>query len=368
MVRARRISCVDRFHCVTHAPHAEVVPAPPVPTPDAGKKRDRSSASSIAKGAAVSSKRAASRASADAPTVAQPPSVVAPVASETSKKQKRASADGSAAAAEPSRATGKRRPSNEPVAAVVDAPVPAIAAEAPAKRAVVQKKAEASVPPAGAGASDVKIVGHSGMKDDTLKQVERLRGLGVEVEGDTLVNAALLVTPGTVARTLKTLCAINLGLTIVRLDWVTECLKQRRVVDPTPYVVVDEVAEKKFGFRLAESLVQAKRTRVFADCVFALTEHTVPDPKQLQLIIESGGGRVVPLPARGGKLAPEVTVVSHANDLALCQKLVAEGRYAGHVYDVEHILLSVLRQRRDVAANILIASAKNAPQHESDEF
>lgn len=90
-----------------------------------------------------------------------------------------------------------------------------------------------------------------------------------------------LVTNGAVVRTVKTLCAINMGCVVVTLDWVKQCLAAGAVVDPGRFLVADKKAETTYGFSLQESLARARQRKIFAGLDFALTDNVKPPPQKL---------------------------------------------------------------------------------------
>lgn len=267
-------------------------------------------------------------------------------------------------------AKGKRKPSKKGSGGEDhEAPSPAAAAasvEPNSKRSRSEKESGGEAPRQKSGvAREAVVISHSGLKDT--KDVDKLvASLGVEIEGEVISRATYLVM-GKFVRTVKALSAINLGCALVRLEWVQECIKQGRIVDAAPFAIVDKAAEQKYGFTLHESVRRAQSgARVFAGLNFALTDKTQPTPAQLKAIIECGGGKVVPLPLRG-KIADDVLVIGQEADKAVCKKLIDEGRTSRHVYDVELILSSSLRQQVDLTTNILVENAKESDR-ESAEF
>jgi hypothetical protein len=96
-----------------------------------------------------------------------------------------------------------------------------------------------------------------------------------------------------IKRTGKFLCGLASGKSFVSFDWVTQCKKQKCLLDPVKFPLVDEPSEHKWNFRLKESLdkVQArgpssilKGYRIFGTPSLSL------DHAEMSAIISACGG------------------------------------------------------------------------------
>jgi hypothetical protein len=189
------------------------------------------------------------------------------------------------------------------------------------------------------------IVASTGINDaKQLKDVAKLESLGAEVTNE-VSKCTHLVTAGKVLRTVKMLSAINSGCAnVVTFDWVKESLRAGKLLDGEKWAVKDAEMEKKYHFRLEESLRRAREARLFEGMVFYCTENTLPPPDQLKEIVESGGGTVkTALPAKSNADA-KLIVVSCEKDKVVCEKL--KGRFS-KFYIPELILTGVLQQKLD---------------------
>lgn len=65
----------------------------------------------------------------------------------------------------------------------------------------------------------------------------------------------------TILRTTKFVNALAYAPVIVNTDFITQCLQNDVVVDPADFPLVDEVAEKKFHFSLADAAARAKKNK-----------------------------------------------------------------------------------------------------------
>lgn len=71
------------------------------------------------------------------------------------------------------------------------------------------------------------------------------------------------------------------GTPIVSEQWISECAKQRRYVDPKDFILQDAVSEKRYKFNLVQSLAAARDQPIFANMSFVVTPSTKPLPKEL---------------------------------------------------------------------------------------
>ena len=215
----------------------------------------------------------------------------------------------------------------------------------------------ASEPPLKRGTSSGLsiIIGHTGIRDEKLlRDIATLsKNLSLKLEEDRISQCTHLITAGRVLRTVKMLCSINLGVEVVDDAWVKECLRAKQVVDAKEWAIKDSAAEEKYDFSLAESLAKARQGKVFAGISFYCTAHTAPSPAQLTEIIQSGGGTVLTKLPSGKKSNKKVVIISCDEDSDEVCKLSA--RTGGPVYTTEFVLSACLRQKMDMAANILEA-------------
>lgn len=96
------------------------------------------------------------------------------------------------------------------------------------------------------------------------------------------------------------LIAINKGVDILTIDWLTDSTRARKLLPIDNYTLKDEEMEKRLNFSVAEVLTRVKReTRgVFYGLNFYLSKGVIPTHEEMQAIIETGGGNVIPSPSK----------------------------------------------------------------------
>lgn len=106
-----------------------------------------------------------------------------------------------------------------------------------------------------------KVCWHSYLlAEDALTFLQRhLRDLGIMVVQDAR-RCTHLAAPS-ILRTTKFVNALAYAPVIVNTDFITQCLQQDVVVDPSDFPLVDEAAEEKFHFSLAEAASKAKKNK-----------------------------------------------------------------------------------------------------------
>ncbi|XP_076036973.1 uncharacterized protein LOC143022575 [Oratosquilla oratoria] len=161
--------------------------------------------------------------------------------------------------------------------------------------------------------------------------------------GGTLVDAAqectVLVTTN-IRRTCKFLSIMGRGQPIVSPKWLVASKLAKNFVDPWKYLVRDAESEKKFSFKLATSLKQAKTRKLFDNLSIHVTPKVKPPPDQMKEIVECAGGEYIDnLP----KIASEnFFVVSCADDKKKFTKMKQDGF---QIVGTEFILTGLLQQK-----------------------
>ncbi|KAJ2702289.1 regulator of Ty1 Transposition [Coemansia sp. IMI 209128] len=133
------------------------------------------------------------------------------------------------------------------------------------------------------------------------EQEQQIFSMGGEVVFDA-AHATHLVC-AEIKRTLKMLMALSSGrVNIVSLAWLELSLAHRRWVSMEPKDgdplaaqchVVDRAAEKKWDFRLGESIQRARKRRLLEGVTVFLTPQSEPKLKVLRPLIEIAGGEAV---------------------------------------------------------------------------
>ncbi|KAI9367933.1 BRCT domain-containing protein [Aspergillus egyptiacus] len=94
-------------------------------------------------------------------------------------------------------------------------------------------------------------------KEDADKR--QLRELGVMVVQDAR-KCSHLAAP-TVLRTPKFVNALAYGPVIVNVDFITQCLKENKLLDPNDFLLEDKAAEQRYGLTLGQSVANAKKNK-----------------------------------------------------------------------------------------------------------
>lgn len=180
----------------------------------------------------------------------------------------------------------------------------------------------------------VMFTGYQATRPDT-DLITELRGSVTE----SVTECNVLVTDK-IKRTAKFLSMIARGVPIVSPAWLSESKKYFRWMEPWDFILNDTENEKKWGFKLSETLKKAQAGGLFkGNCdpefvlsnSFALftglrihvTDSVQPSPKMCKDIIEcSGGVFVEDLP---GTASSDLYIVSCDEDKKLTESLARAG-------------------------------------------
>lgn len=114
--------------------------------------------------------------------------------------------------------------------------------------------------------------------------------------GGTLVDSVFecthLVTDK-VRRTVKFLCCLSRGCTIVDTSWLNRCQEENVFITPNDYVVRDRTAERQYRFSLQDSILLARSSRLLQGWHVHLTDNVKPPPSEMKQIVECAGGKVL---------------------------------------------------------------------------
>ncbi|KAF7722799.1 hypothetical protein EC973_002683 [Apophysomyces ossiformis] len=191
------------------------------------------------------------------------------------------------------------------------------------------------------------------------EQQTALQRLGAQVT-EVVEQATHLVVEARVLRTPKFLCAVNLGLMIVRLGWIKDSIKKHQWQDEAAYAVKDPENEKRYKFNLSDSLsiARAKNTE------FASARHRAwlegwdicllqPSKNVLKEVIETAGGKVVSRTyarklrdrASDEDAKARLLLISDPKEKDDWPEFTTHG-YS--VYDMELLIVGSLRQQLDL--------------------
>ncbi|XP_047667701.1 mediator of DNA damage checkpoint protein 1 [Tachysurus fulvidraco] len=162
-----------------------------------------------------------------------------------------------------------------------------------------------------------------------------------------------------VRRTVKFLCAVARGVSIVTPDWLIKSAKAGSFLSPNGFLVKDAEQEKKFNFSLQDALGVASSQPLLQGYEIHVTPSVKPEPAQMKEIITCCGARFLPKMPSAHK-AQTVVVVSCEEDRALCERARS---LSFPVVSAEFLLTGILQQKVDLQTHRLSATpAAAAPK------
>ncbi|KAG0170496.1 hypothetical protein DFQ28_001810 [Apophysomyces sp. BC1034] len=189
-------------------------------------------------------------------------------------------------------------------------------------------------------------------------QKAALRRLGAQLT-ESISQATHLVVEERVLRTPKFLCAVNLGLHIVQVDWIKESIRKERFQEVACYAVKDEETENRLDFDLAESLAAARDSRVehaktrhgtwlqnWEVCVLQSSKNVLKE------VIETAGGKFVSksyarrlcdLPSDNSET--KLLIISDPKEKDEWSEFTSYGK---SIHDIEIVIVGSFRQRLDL--------------------
>ncbi|XP_061633007.1 mediator of DNA damage checkpoint protein 1 isoform X2 [Phyllopteryx taeniolatus] len=145
-----------------------------------------------------------------------------------------------------------------------------------------------------------------------------------------------------VRRTVKFLCAVAKGIPIVNTHWLDKSGKAGSFLSPDAYIVKDPAQEKKFNFRLQESLRLASSQPLLQGYAIHITKSVKPEPVYMKDIISCSGATF--LPKMPSSCKPHTMVISCTEDWPLCLAAVSASL---PVVSAEFILAGILQHKLD---------------------
>ena len=141
----------------------------------------------------------------------------------------------------------------------------------------------------------------------TRQHMQMIETIGAEIvesieEAHTATH--IIVTDGVTKfrRTPKLMICICKSPNIVKLEWLERSAKEQRVIDTTPYLLVDDKeAEKRYSFSMRETIQNGIQVRenggvlggLYVYICSGVAGNKAPSTKELNLIIEAAGGKVL---------------------------------------------------------------------------
>ena len=158
----------------------------------------------------------------------------------------------------------------------------------------------------------------------TRQHMQMIDTIGAEIvesieEAHTATH--IIVTDGATKfrRTPKLMVCICKSPNIIKLEWLEQSAKEQRVLDTAPYLLVgDKEAEKHYSFSMKETIqngIQVRETTggvlggLYVYICSGVAGNRAPSTKELNLIIEAAGGKVLSSLATCKLLDPAKTIV-----------------------------------------------------------
>ncbi|XP_051920895.1 mediator of DNA damage checkpoint protein 1 isoform X2 [Hippocampus zosterae] len=196
----------------------------------------------------------------------------------------------------------------------------------------------------------------TGVVDETGERV--LARLGGSVANGTADMNCLVADK--VRRTVKFMCAVAKGIPIVNIHWLNKSDKAGSLLPPDAFILSDPEQEKKFNFRLKESLRLASSQPLFQGYKIHITKSVKPEPHQMRDIISCSGASFLPKMPSSHK--PHTLVISCPEDWPLCRAAVSASL---PVVSAEFVFSGILQHKLDFDAHKL--SAPPPPQPKPDD-
>uniref|UniRef100_A0A182T9G2 PAX-interacting protein 1 n=1 Tax=Anopheles maculatus TaxID=74869 RepID=A0A182T9G2_9DIPT len=129
--------------------------------------------------------------------------------------------------------------------------------------------------------------------------------------------ATILVTDR-IIRTYKFLCSVAKGIPIVGQSYLDALQKSegKEPVDAWEHILSDPVKEKRYEFNLRQTLLKAKRHKLFQEYTVFVTASTQPPPSELCLILSCAGAKISKHCSQPPKDASKMFVISDPADSA----------------------------------------------------
>merc|ERR1712098_276920 len=170
-----------------------------------------------------------------------------------------------------------------------------------------------------------------------LDVVRQLQGSVTE----SVQECTVLVTDK-IRRTAKFLSMLAKGVPIVSPSWIADSKKYFRFLDPWDYILSDPPNEKKWSFKLADTLKKAKTAPLLEGLRIHVTKNVQPTPEMCQEIIQCGGGEFVKMTPSSSD--PALVIVSCPEDRKSVSSLAKLG---APVMDKEWLLSGLLKYKLD---------------------
>ncbi|CAM9992381.1 unnamed protein product [Hapterophycus canaliculatus] len=191
---------------------------------------------------------------------------------------------------------------------------------------------------------------------------------------DSVLEATHLVAGGSgvpLKRTPKLLAGLGRCRFVVDVEWLYQSAKENRLLDGVEYVLIDDEAEKKWGFDMRISLGRRPEDGLLAGLsvhvdpsVAGVKGMGCPPMDEMKMVVSSAGGQWLPqVPKRGkGSDSQPLLVISHPDALKAAGARGTKSRAAaaagrnGQAYLPEMLFLCILRQEMSWPVDLAVGS------------
>ncbi|CAD8067513.1 unnamed protein product [Paramecium sonneborni] len=152
----------------------------------------------------------------------------------------------------------------------------------------------------------VHLISFSGFSQNEIPQKNDLKQIGLEIVNNQLEKFDLLILNNPPKRTFKFLSALMLGAEIVTLDWLTNSLKQGKVIQNfQDYIPKSDEFVNSFGLSI-QQILQSRDTyfetnenivKIFNGNYFVKVDVT-PSKAEIEYLIKLGGGEILQRPGK----------------------------------------------------------------------
>ncbi|XP_052896232.1 mediator of DNA damage checkpoint protein 1-like isoform X2 [Anopheles moucheti] len=155
--------------------------------------------------------------------------------------------------------------------------------------------------------------------------------------------ATILVTDR-IIRTYKFLCSVAKGIPIVGQSYLDALQNSdgKEPIDAWNHILSDPAKEKRYEFSLRDTLMKAKRHKLFQDYTVFVTSSTQPPPSELYLILSCAGAKISKFSSQPPKGTNKMFVISDPADSASWVKY--REKFPGiEIVSAEGFMLSIMQ-------------------------
>uniref|UniRef100_A0A182PB59 PAX-interacting protein 1 n=1 Tax=Anopheles epiroticus TaxID=199890 RepID=A0A182PB59_9DIPT len=133
------------------------------------------------------------------------------------------------------------------------------------------------------------------------------------------LEQATIVVAGRISHTTKFLCASARGIPIVGQSYLDALQRsnENESINPWDHILTDSNYETRYKFRLRDTLLKARKHRLFQGYTVYVTPNTTPPKAELYLMVSYAGGKATTNYNQPPKDANKVFVISNPTDAKL---------------------------------------------------